>query len=110
VKNRSDFALAVRIQPAVLYRYETGEQSPRLEDVERWADVLEVAPAWLAYGAVDTEATPTEQDDDVRWAAEQMQLDERGLRHLRQIRALLGPMSRAELLTAVEKIRNPSTR
>lgn len=102
-KNRSDFAAALRLQPAVLYRYETGEQSPRLEDVERWAKMLDVAPAWLAYGTVDDAATPTEQDDDVRWAAEQVQLDEASLRHLRQVRSLLGTMSRAELLTAAEK-------
>jgi transcriptional regulator with XRE-family HTH domain len=41
--NRSDFCAKAKIQPAQLYRYETGEQAPRMSDVKRWAAMLGVS-------------------------------------------------------------------
>jgi hypothetical protein len=46
-KNRSAFLAAAGTQPPVLYRYETGEQSPRLDQVAEWAALLGCAPERL---------------------------------------------------------------
>jgi hypothetical protein len=46
-KNRSAFLAAAGTQPPVLYRYETGEQSPRLDQVAEWASLLGCAPERL---------------------------------------------------------------
>jgi transcriptional regulator with XRE-family HTH domain len=106
IKNRSAFTTAAPIQPAQLYRYETGEQSPRLEDVERWAELLGVSPAWLAYDDGDAaEPDVSPQDAELQAAAAKVGLDADGLRTLRKIRALLGQMTEGEILTSAERLR-----
>ncbi len=104
IKNRSDFAHAAKIQPAVLYRHETGEQSPRLEDVEAWAALLGVSPAWLAYEEA-TEPVASPQDPELVAAASKVGLDDDGLRSLRRIRVMLGHMTEGEILTSAERLR-----
>lgn len=46
-KNRSAFLAAAGTQPPVLYRYETGEQSPRLDQISEWASLLGCPPERL---------------------------------------------------------------
>lgn len=46
-KNRSAFLAAAGTQPPVLYRYETGEQSPRLDQIVEWATLLGCSPERL---------------------------------------------------------------
>lgn len=66
-KNRSAFLAAAGTQPPVLYRYETGEQSPRLDQITEWAQLLGCAPdrlvpfmrrESLAEGGASADANP----------------------------------------------------
>lgn len=115
-RNRAEFLAELRMQPPVMYRYEKGEQSPRMQDVEAWARLLEVSPAWLGMGtgpmrtalldAVTLEATGTvSYDEDVEWAADQAGLDEEQKAALARVQRSIGRASRPLLLQAAMEIR-----
>jgi hypothetical protein len=61
-KNRSAFLAAAGTQPPVLYRYETGEQSPRLDQIAEWAALLRCAPEQLTPFAHRTAAERERND------------------------------------------------
>jgi hypothetical protein len=61
-KNRSAFLAAAGTQPPVLYRYETGEQSPRLDQIAEWAALLGCAPERLIPFVKRSEAREDTRD------------------------------------------------
>lgn len=115
-RNRAEFLAELRMQPPVMYRYEKGEQSPRTQDVETWARLLDVSPAWLGMGVgpmrtifldpVTVQATGTvSYDEDVEWAAEQAGLDDDQKASLARVQRSIGRASRPLLLQAAMEIR-----
>lgn len=109
--SRNDFLHEARLAGPVLYRYETGEQSPRDSQVKEWAAILGINPAWLHYGVGPkrgADEAPNEpasaQEEDVRWAADQVGLGPGGRARLSAVRRSIGPMPRSDLLAMAERI------
>lgn len=114
IVNRSAFLAEAKIQGPVLYRYETGEQSPRSEQVEKWASVLGCSAAWLQFGSESTLDTSTAQtwplgaEEDVEWAIVAAELDADDAAAFRRERRYHGrPYGRQALLAMAMDAKTP---
>lgn len=113
--NRTDFVHAIRarypedkLSEKTLSRYENGENSPTVEQLERWALVLECDPAALLPSsrfAFQGSRVELDADTDVSWAASEAKLSDDLRRRLYDARHSIGPMERDQLLSAAMRLK-----
>jgi transcriptional regulator with XRE-family HTH domain len=92
------------LHSSTLNKYENGTNQPRIDQVEEWASVLGVSPGWLAFGVEAPADAPAEQSEDVERAAVIARLDADGVKRLRKVRAICGPMTTTALVAVAESI------
>lgn len=95
---------------AFVSKYERGVNTPSERTLVELARVLGVSPAWLRYGETGSSpgtvtAEPSPADREVAWAADAAGLQNRAAAALREVRELVGPMPRSELLSLAERLR-----
>jgi transcriptional regulator with XRE-family HTH domain len=107
--NRTEFCRSIKVDPPNFYRYEQGRSSPSLEQLEEWAGALGCDPAALVPGsrfsAVELARLRADADPALQWAADQAQLSEHERRRLFDVRLIVGPMEREQLLVLAMRIR-----
>lgn len=66
--NQAKLAERLGVSQGVVSRYLSGERSPGIDVLEKWAEALEVSPAYLVDAQLATvEVTKTPSEEDVAW-------------------------------------------